>query len=316
MCTRTFEQDPQVMMPLDLFKERIVPVLPRFRSVNLAGWGEPLMNGEIVEMLRLCKESGIFVCFNTNGLLMKPPLSREILSLGVDQILISCDAAKAETYEYVRGKGTFDVLLDRMRHTVAVRDELGVKTSVEWVYVMLKHNLEEVPAAVRFAGEFGFDCFKAKHMETALDLGDLDAALFNTGVVEDLGADWDERYLRTVAEARGVAEEVGIEFILHPRRYAKRGMCHLPPDDAIFVDHRGNVSACCYLTEIDTKPYIPVDSRSGADGILGNLHESDLLSLVESEEHDRFRRSWREGVVPEACRGCLQVGRMGTSSEG
>jgi len=314
MCTRDFDTVPQETFSLEMFRERVEPLLPRFKTVNLAGWGEPLMNPHFVEILRGCKEAGLFTCFNTNGLLLKGSLARRILEAEPDAIYISCDGSTPGTYEYVRGKGTFDVLQTRMRDFVALRNEMGVKTEIDWVYVLLKHNLDEMPACVPLAAAHGMDHVRVKHMETALSAEELGDALWNTGIAPDLTPEWEERYQRAIAEATRLGEEHGIAFVPHPRRFSVRGMCLVPPDENIFIDQRGNVSACCYLTEIDNRPYVPAEERSEDKGILGNLREQTLLEIIESERYERFRREWLAGQVPASCRGCVNVNRMTSTS--
>ncbi|MCB2154212.1 radical SAM protein [bacterium] len=312
MCPRHFDESLQGMFQLQMFKDRILPVLPRFKYLHLTGWGEPLMNKDLVEMLRLAKEAGVWSCFTTNGLLLKEPLSRRVLETGVDTINISCDASEPEVYEQVRGKGTFKILMERMAHMDALRKEMNAPTRLEWTFVMMKTNLHQLPDAIRLAAEKNFERFTAKHMETGIDRSDLDHAMWDTGIAADLTPEWNEKYAATVAEARKVAEEVGIELIVHPRRFEVNGECLVRPTNMIFVDYKGNVSTCCYLNKLDVKPYIAPEDRPTEDGVIGNLSLTKFVELLDSDEYDRFRRQWKRGEVPKACYGCVNLNRMQT----
>ena len=312
MCPRHFDDAPQGMFPLDLFKERVLPVLPRFKYIHLTGWGEPLMNKDLPEMIRLCKEAGVWTCFTTNGLLLKEPLSRKVLETGLETINISCDAAEPEIYEQIRGKGTFAILMERMAHMNALRKEMGAGTRLEWTYVMLKPNLHQLPAAVRLAASHGFERFTAKHIESVIERKDLADALWNTKIAPDLTGEWVRKYDETVAEARRVADECSIEMILHPRRYNVEGECIAHPINSIFIDYTGNVSPCCYLNKLDVSPYMTPEERPRESGVLGQLDLKSFVEILDSGQYETFRRQWQRGEMPEACRGCLNVTRMRT----
>ncbi|MEQ8822540.1 MAG: radical SAM/SPASM domain-containing protein [Sumerlaeia bacterium] len=313
MCPRHFDADLQGMFPMDLFHQRVGPVLNRFKYIHLTGWGEPLMHKQFVEMLQACKDAGTWTCFTTNGLLLKEPLSRRILETGVDTINVSCDGSEPETYEAVRGKGTFELLMERLAHMVALREEMGAQTRIEWTMVLMKANITELPKAVRMASEIGLDRFTAKHMETAINREDLAGALWNTGIVADLTDEEEATYRKAVADARQVAEETGMDLVVQPRRFLRDGECAVKPSQNIFIDYVGNVSSCCYLNKLDVMPYIAKEDRPQDDGVMGSLSLKDFVEILDDPRFVEFRKTWRRGEVPEACSACLQIPRMTTN---
>lgn len=315
MCPRHFDESLQGMFPLDLFKEKVLPVLNKFKYVHLTGWGEPTMNKNFVELLQLCKAQGVYTCFTTNGLLLKEPLSRRILETGVDMILISCDASNPDTYEQVRGKGTFDHLMKRHEHMMDLRREMGVDTKLEWTYVMMQSNLEELPGAVKLAVERGFDRFNAKHMETAINREDLAQALWDTGMATPPDADTMRRYHEIVAECRAIADGSNTELVVHPLRWVRDGQCLVRPVNNIFIDYKGYVSSCCYLNKLDVKPYLDPAEVPADDGVMGDLHLADFIDILESDRFRGFREEWARGEVPEACRNCVNIARMHAPGE-
>jgi len=310
MCPRHFEDTPQGMMSMAVFRERVVPALGRFRYIQLAGWAEPLMHPDILEIVRLCKEAGCWVCFTSNGLLLREPLSRRLLETGIDLVNISIDGSTPDTYERIRGKGTFHRVLDRMREFDALRREFDPRPTLQWTFVMMKSTIAELPGAVRLAAEIGYERFIGKHMESAVTREGLAEALFDTGLVPPPSAEEEERFSEVVSEAESVAREGGIELEIHPRRYAIEGTCLARPVQSLFVDWQGYVSPCCHLNPTDVKPYIETPPQ--ATGILGRVDQVSLVDLVTSPEYEDFRRLWSRGEIPEACQGCLQVQRMRT----
>ena len=56
-------------MTLALFRE-LIPFMRDTKLIYLQGWGEPLLNPELFEMIRMCKDNGKRVGFTTNGMLL------------------------------------------------------------------------------------------------------------------------------------------------------------------------------------------------------------------------------------------------------
>lgn len=100
-------------MPLSLFKKIIDEgILNDIQSVQLCYRGEPLLNKEIVEMVRYAKEQGVEkVYFCTNGTLLTPLKIRNLISVGLDEITISVQGTDAATFEAERFGANFELIL-------------------------------------------------------------------------------------------------------------------------------------------------------------------------------------------------------------
>ncbi len=314
MCPRHFDDVPQGMFSLDMFEKWVQPHVGRFKYVHLTGWGEPLMNKDLPEIIRRCRAAGVWTCFTSNGLLFRPPLDRKILETDLELISVSCDADNAKTYEYVRGKGTFDVLVERLKAFSQLRNEMKSNTKLQWSFVQMRHNFEQLPGAIRLAAQSGFDLFVAKHIETVIHREELGDAMWNTGIAPDLSPELVARHDEVLEDARQTAKEFGIELIVHPRRMAHEGMCIVKPVTNLFIDYEGRVSSCCYLNKNDVRPYNLPEEKSKDNGVYGELRLGDLMGFLGSDKFKEFQREWRAGKVPEACRGCLQVNRIHSTS--
>jgi len=314
MCPRHFDEVPQGLMKRELFDAEILPALGRFRYVSFVGWGEPTLNPNLPHFLGRAGESGAAAALVTNGTLLRGEMARGILEAGADMVCVSIDAGRAETYEGVRGRGQFETILDNTSKFSAMRRDVGAKTALGWVFVMMKTNLAELPLAVEKAARAGFDRFYAKHMESATARAELELALWNTGLARDLTPQEQALYEDTGGRAREACARLGLEFFLHPQRNAPEHTCLVQPLDNVFVDWEGYVSPCCYLNRLDMRPYQKDKPR--ASGVMGNLRAVRLLELIAGAEYSEFRRQWAAGQVPEACRGCLNVQRMRSTSPG
>lgn len=315
MCPRHFEGVPQGMFTLDMFEKHLEPYVDKFKYVHLTGWGEPLMNRDLPEIVRRCRARGVWTCFTSNGLLLKGKLAREILETELELVNVSCDADNEKDYEYVRGKGTFNALVKTMSEFNQLRRDLKSPTSVQWTFVMMRFNYAQLPGAIRLAKELGYDQVHAKHMETAITREDLKDAMWNTGVVEDVPADILAHHDEILEESRQISEELGIPLVVHPRRMDHEGQCIVKPMTNLFVDYMGRVSSCCYLNPNDVRPYNTAEEKPKDNGVYGDLRLGDLMEMLESDAYKNFQRQWRDGHVPEACKNCLQVNRISTTSK-
>jgi MoaA/NifB/PqqE/SkfB family radical SAM enzyme len=294
-------------MGMEVF-ERLERSFGGFRFVHLAGFGEPLMNRALPEMIRRIKRAGCHASFTTNGILLGEKIGKEVLDSGVDAINVSIDASTAETYEETRGRGLFLKLMMNIRDFKEMMEERGLDVYMQWIFLMMKSTISELADAVELAAELGFQKVVAKHMETGVSRENLREALFNTGVVEDLDEETEREFGYKTMEAEERAKRCGIELLVHPRRYRVGQACLALPLDTIYVDYAGSVSSCCYLSVLDVRPYM--EEHPESNGVIGNINEAPLEELMIGSEYRKFIKSWEKGKAPEACRGCMQLVRM------
>lgn len=75
----------------------------KINYINLHNFGEPLLDKDFVWRIKYAKDKGIEkISTNTNGLLLKSDLSKDLVKSGLDEIYISIDAATKATYNKVR----------------------------------------------------------------------------------------------------------------------------------------------------------------------------------------------------------------------
>ena len=83
-CPRTLlsrEEDRD--LTLDEFR-RIVDQFPVLERVVLHGLGEPLLNRDLPHMISCLKARGVYVLFNSNGILLNAKRSQALIEAGLD----------------------------------------------------------------------------------------------------------------------------------------------------------------------------------------------------------------------------------------
>ncbi len=81
-------------------------------QVNFGG-GEPFLRADFLDILGYCHERGITTCVSTNGTVLDEPLVDRLLDMAAPVYLqVSLDGARAGTNDAIRGRGTFERIMD------------------------------------------------------------------------------------------------------------------------------------------------------------------------------------------------------------
>lgn len=93
-------------------------------AIKLTHRGEPMLNKNLPEMIRLAKQVGaVDVMLNTNGTVLNEELGEQILEAGLDKIFFSFDSPYEEKYENTRVGANYVKVLNNIRHFVEMRNE-------------------------------------------------------------------------------------------------------------------------------------------------------------------------------------------------
>lgn len=150
-CTHCFagslprHEDPLTLVELDdLFGQ--MAALGTFR-LGLTG-GEPLLRKDLFQIIDLATDHGLCPCVTTNGLLITEEIAREFGRRELVWLNVSLEGASAGTNDLVRGAGTFDRVLERIR---ILRDH----SRFTLAFTILSSNLHEIRACAELAEELG-----------------------------------------------------------------------------------------------------------------------------------------------------------------
>jgi MoaA/NifB/PqqE/SkfB family radical SAM enzyme len=148
----------------DLTLEEFIPLtdpLPWASVVQLWGWGEPLCNPDYGRIFSWVTTNfpGIEVNISTNGTLLDEGWCRTLLDYGNISINASINAASAASYRKVAGADLFDRVAENMERFGALIKGWrgGCRISFSTSFVVIRDNLEEMPAFVELSARFGAD---------------------------------------------------------------------------------------------------------------------------------------------------------------
>jgi MoaA/NifB/PqqE/SkfB family radical SAM enzyme len=138
--------------------QRLDPILPYAREVNLVGVGEPTINRQFVDIVQHVKGFGPYASTTCNATLLTDEAARRLIGCGLDQIVFSVDGCTQRTFETIRVGASFERVTSNIRRFTAARREAGRrKPHVRVELVLMRENAEELPRLPAFAQELGAD---------------------------------------------------------------------------------------------------------------------------------------------------------------
>lgn len=286
-CLRTLRRRMgrwnSIHMDAGLFA-RILANLPDCRVLILNGTGEPMLNPNLPEIVRLARNSGKFqgITFNTNGLTRDVAAYVEVARAGLNFLSVSVDSLNQDVADKVRAGTKTGKLAERVRELARA---LPIPLTV--TMVVTQENLFDVGETLAQLDRLGrFTVF----LTDWTDVAQLD-------FLDPMGRKLDDRQRlllsALVEKARGSLPNLDL-VLTEPAQGGKAERCPAPFRHP-FIDAEGYLTPCCTLTD---------------------AHHYGHLSVAEMPLGDAMRQTqparWLEGYAlaePLACRGCQHAQR-------
>ncbi len=115
--------------------------------LSLTG-GEPLLRKDLLAVIDLAIEHGLHPCITTNGLLLNERWVHELGQRTLLWLNVSVDGATAPVNDLVRGDGTFNAVLEKLRL-------LRGKVPFSLAFTVMKHNASQAGMLADLAHEVG-----------------------------------------------------------------------------------------------------------------------------------------------------------------
>ncbi len=278
-------------MPIALFS-RLIPFIKYTDLVYLQGWGEPLLNSHIFDMIQLCKQRKKQVGFTTNGMLLTEKTLRRLVALQLDMISISFAGTSPSTHNRIRSGTGFDQIVSNLELLRKIKAEKNsLKPAVHLSYLMLTSNFHELSGIVAFTKKIHAKQIIASNLSLVLD-PELDkVALFND-------SDNINQYRNILEKIKAQAAKEGILFAYHdPKIKPTPVVCSENVRHACIINVEGEVGPCVYTNSIllGTRGYktyhfyqgqpVPIKAIS-----YGNIRNQSLTQIWNSNGYADFRK--------------------------
>ncbi len=313
MCPRVALQDawPALDLPWEAF-QRIARAFRHTKFVHLQGWGEPLLQPRLFDMIAAAKAAGCRVGFTTNGMLLDRGVRERLSDLDVDLVAISIAGATRETHERIRVGSDFSTILWNISRLLALRNGRRRATpKVEIFFLMTKTNLPELPAAVDMAASLGADELVATNLDYVV-------IPEHEGLKAFAHREDGRAFARIIDEARERARRVGLDFRPYPLDPVEVAVCEANPLKILFISCDGWVSPCTYMG-LPGRTTIPrwADGRQAEVPRLrfGNILDQNLLDIWASPAYRAFRRQFHQRLLAVTARAVGAMVRGGEASK-
>ena len=220
ICMRCNLQRPTSFLSFDNFK-RILDS-GNFYYVGLHGWGEPLLNQQLFEMVKYAESKGVSTNLTTNGTLVRENIDG-IFSSGLREIAFG-----------IYDKGLFLQNLPQIEELIREKSRRGSKIPKTYLDITIyQGNTTQILDLVRLAPKLQLD---AVILHRLFNIHKVDPS------IEYISAEEEEQLF---AEVRQLARVLKLELYLPPKhsfpcRIVRR---------SIFVTAEGKVTPCCFLPE-------------------------------------------------------------------
>jgi tungsten cofactor oxidoreducase radical SAM maturase len=295
-CIRNVWEDPKTHMEMNVFEELAEQIkrFPGLERVVFSGLGEPLTHPHLLEMVRIVRLQSLAVTIGSNGLLLEKALSRELITLGVDRLVISLDGVTPETYAGVRG-AMISQVMDNIRGLNEAKRELGsLAPALGIEFVALRSNIAELADLSGLASRLGAARVLVSNVLAYTD--DMrDEILYGYEPRSPLNA--------SVWPVKADAWVLWGVLDLPRMHWGAEQRCRFIQDRATVVGWDGSVAPCYALSH--NYSYLTIDGRrkNVARYSLGNITQQTLLDAWTSEEYCRFRAEVQDFHFP-SCPDC------------
>jgi MoaA/NifB/PqqE/SkfB family radical SAM enzyme len=285
MCDQELRSRQAPDMSLEQFG-LVLAQFPFIQKLAIQGVGEPTLNRDFFDMIRLARGRGIYVHFNTNSTTLDEGKIADLVAAGPNEVRLSCDGATRETYERIRRGASFERVIANIRRLSEVVRSGGRPIDLSLWTVLMTENEAELEPLIRLVPRLGL---RKLHVQTPHNWGrqgmqSVQAALEvpRTALAE------------IVAGANRLAAEVGVS--IHWLSRLDEGLpsargCQWPWYSA-YITTEGCVTPCC---------------AQGSNPRLinfGNIFEQPFQSIWNSPAYQRFRAALKRGPMPSICVGC------------
>lgn len=251
-CARNF-YDRAANPPGDLtpgLLALIEPLFPDAERVLVGGYGEPLLADITDTVIARAHDVGCLTTLITGGGDLDDTWARRLAEAGLDEILLSVDAADEDGMRRWRGVSLAQVLdglaaLRRLRPTVRAVFNVTVQVG----------NLDQLPLLVRLAAEHRVAGIAVHHQK-----------IYSRTQRGSSLLDIPDHAARVFADTDSLAAELGVDVDLPP--LAGTRTCE-QPYRLLAIRHDGLVQGCCSAMFESHLPRV----------VLGRLPDDDLAGL-------------------------------------
>jgi len=154
LCPVSSAKRARGFLSFENFK-KILDGAPNLKAINFGWAGEPLLNKDVLQMVKLAGDRGIHTVLSTNTVLLGQKID-EVLDSGLDNLIVCLDGASKETHERYRVGSDFYAVKKNIADFCAAKRKRGLKKPfISLQCLLTKQNKHEIPQIIELARSLG-----------------------------------------------------------------------------------------------------------------------------------------------------------------
>ena len=149
-------------MSLAHFQQILTQAQGYVHTIQFFFQGEPLLNQDLPEMIRLAHEAHIYTITSTNAQALTLQLAKQLIQAGLDRIIVSIDGLSEQSYTTYRQGGSLHKALQGLTYLRDAKDNLRGHTHIELQCLRLRSNEHEWDMFQRSYRQMGADSLTFK----------------------------------------------------------------------------------------------------------------------------------------------------------
>jgi MoaA/NifB/PqqE/SkfB family radical SAM enzyme len=267
-------------------------------TIFFGGFGEPLAHPELVNMVARAKFAGARVEMITNGTLLTPEISRQLIAARLDRLWVSLDGARPESYADIRLGAELPQVLDNLAAFRSARPpghkpmpEIGI------AFVAMRRNVADVPELLRLGAQFGARYYMITNVLPHTP--EMCSEILYEHALADISylqSPWVPAINLPKIDVNELTGDVLYQVLRSHRNVTFAGSnlgsgndrCPFIDQGSAAVGWDGGFSPCLDLLH-EHVSYLHGRPRHTRRYVVGNVAERDLLDLWNDPEHQAFR---------------------------
>ena len=271
-------------LSLDEYKH-IIDQIPSLKSVQLSGLGEPLLTRDLEHIAKYTKEKNIKLSTNTNGSLINEKNADTLLNF-FDQINISIDSAKADSYNTIRSGGDFTKLIENINMITRKKATSNSKTKLFLTFTVTHKNYRELTEYLALCRQLHVNCAVVEVENWYVPSQDKYKEMFE--FIENSRSVSNDIKTLVLNSKQGFKRD-GLQLLyLSPEK--RKGICSWAFNQC-FITCDGYITPCCIRMDPDIFNF-------------GNIYESSFKELWDSQKFRKFRKTMIKNLPNPVCDKC------------
>jgi organic radical activating enzyme len=157
MCPQSQGREREFLrkLPLQVFEKMLDDAMQYgLKTVTLHGSGEPTLNKNFPDFVKLVKDRDLTCISFTNGKRLTEELSERLINAGIDVLRLSCIGYDKPTYEKWMEGGDFDLVRENARRFVRLAENTVTEMHINHLIIDPGNVDEEVKMYRRTWGEY------------------------------------------------------------------------------------------------------------------------------------------------------------------